>query len=140
MGEAGLQCSLTRAELEAMAEPLLARVGAACAQAMSDSGLRRGDLHAVELVGGFSRMPAVQGVLQQVRSPPPLPPSSPCGLAPPLCPACISACPRPRRVDASPAPLPLPRAPPLPCAPRRSAWSPNPNPNPNPNQALGVEP
>ena len=87
VGEAGLQCSLTRAELEAMAEPLLARVGAACAQAMSDSGLRPGDLHSVELVGGFSRMPAVQGVLQEVRSPPPLPPSSPCGLAPPLCPA-----------------------------------------------------
>ena len=72
VGEAGLQCSLTRTELEALAQPLLARVGAACEQAMSDSGLRPGDLHAVELVGGFSRMPALHGVLQEVRSPPTL--------------------------------------------------------------------
>ena len=66
VGDAGLQCSLTRAELEEMAQPLLARVGAASKQAMSDSGLRPEDLHAVELVGGFSRMPALHGVLQQV--------------------------------------------------------------------------
>ena len=70
VGEAGLQCSLTRTELEALAQPLLARVGAACKQAMSDSGLRPEDLHSVELVGGFSRMPALHGVLQEVCSPP----------------------------------------------------------------------
>lgn len=70
VGDAALQCSLTRTELEALAQPLLARVGAACKQAMSDSGLRPGDLHAVELVGAFSRMPALHGVLQQVCSPP----------------------------------------------------------------------
>jgi molecular chaperone DnaK (HSP70) len=57
VGEAGLQCSLTRAELEAMAAPLLARVGEACARALAGAGVPPADLHAVEMVGGFSRSP-----------------------------------------------------------------------------------
>ena len=38
-------------------------------QAMADSGLRAKDLHSIELVGGFSRMPALQAVLQEVPKP-----------------------------------------------------------------------
>ncbi len=59
-GSSSFEKSITRAELETMAEAWIARTIRCCRQAMLDSGLEVGDLDEVVLVGGSTRMPAVQ--------------------------------------------------------------------------------
>jgi molecular chaperone HscA len=51
---------ITAAELEVMVRPWLARTGTACRRALRDAGLVPADLDGVILVGGSTRMPAVQ--------------------------------------------------------------------------------
>jgi molecular chaperone DnaK len=56
--------SLTRAELEKIADPLVARTIARCNLALADAKLAPADINAVVLVGGSTRMPLVR---QRVR-------------------------------------------------------------------------
>ncbi len=60
VGPKHLNTKLTRAKLDALAEPLLARIEGPCRTALKDSGLSSADINEVILVGGMTRMPAVQ--------------------------------------------------------------------------------
>lgn len=67
MNESGplhLEMTLTRAKLEDLTRDLLDRLVGPTKQAMEDAGLKPGDIDQVILVGGMTRMPAVQ---QKVR-------------------------------------------------------------------------
>jgi molecular chaperone DnaK len=55
-----LDTTLTRAEVERLVEPLVARTLRTCARVLSDKGLGPDDIDEVILVGGQSRMPLVQ--------------------------------------------------------------------------------
>ncbi len=57
---------LTRAELDALIAPLLARTGVACRRAMKDAGLATGELDGIILVGGATRVPAVRQYVASV--------------------------------------------------------------------------
>ncbi len=59
-GSSSLEKTITRAELDAMTKGWIARTLKCCQQAMHDSGLSLGDLNAVVMVGGSTRMPAVR--------------------------------------------------------------------------------
>ena len=59
-GKNSLEKTITREELDAMTKPWIAKTLKCCRQAMLDSGLENGDLDAVVLVGGSTRMPAVR--------------------------------------------------------------------------------
>jgi molecular chaperone DnaK len=58
-GPLHLEMTLTRAKLEELTRELVERVVGPTKQAMSDAGLKMGDLDQVVLVGGMTRMPAV---------------------------------------------------------------------------------
>jgi len=64
-GPLHLEMTLSRAKLEELTRELLDRVVGPTKQAMDDAGLKTGDIHQVILVGGMTRMPAVQ---EKVRS------------------------------------------------------------------------
>jgi len=51
---------LTRAKLESLVGDLIKRTIAPCKKALADAGLKAGDIDEVVLVGGMTRMPAVQ--------------------------------------------------------------------------------
>jgi molecular chaperone DnaK len=51
---------LSRAKLEALCADLLERLDGPCITALKDAGLRASDINEVVLVGGMTRMPAVQ--------------------------------------------------------------------------------
>jgi molecular chaperone DnaK len=59
-GPKHLNMKLTRAKLEALCSDLLERLDAPCLTALKDAGLRTSDINEVVLVGGMTRMPAVQ--------------------------------------------------------------------------------
>lgn len=59
-GPKHLQLTLTRAKLESLVENLIDRCITPCEKALKDSGLSKEQIHDVILVGGMSRMPAVQ--------------------------------------------------------------------------------
>lgn len=59
-GPKHLNLKLSRAKLEALCEGLLSRLTGPCQTALKDSGLSPGELDEVILVGGMTRMPAVQ--------------------------------------------------------------------------------
>jgi molecular chaperone DnaK len=65
-GPKHLTASLSREELEELVEDLLTRLDEPCHQALSDAGLTPADLDEVILVGGMTRMPAVQAKVEQV--------------------------------------------------------------------------
>ena len=64
-GPKHLVLTMERQTLEDLAEPLVAQSFAACEQALADSGLRRGDIDEILLVGGMTRMPLVQTMVAQ---------------------------------------------------------------------------
>jgi molecular chaperone DnaK len=64
-GPLHLEMTLTRAKLEELTRELLERVVGPTKQAMDDAGMKVGDIDQVILVGGMTRMPAVQ---EKVRS------------------------------------------------------------------------
>ncbi len=63
-GPKHLNMKLTRAKLESLVEDLIEKVVGPCKTALKDAGLSPADINQVILVGGMTRMPAVQ---QKVR-------------------------------------------------------------------------
>jgi molecular chaperone DnaK len=59
-GPKHLNMKLTRSKLEALCSELIDRTEGPCRQALKDAGLSASDIHEVILVGGMTRMPAVQ--------------------------------------------------------------------------------
>jgi molecular chaperone DnaK len=59
-GPKHLVLTLTRAKLEQITADLVDRTIAPVKQALSDAGLTAGDIHEIVLVGGMTRMPAIQ--------------------------------------------------------------------------------
>lgn len=65
-GPKHLALTLTRAQLEQLTADLIERTKEPCLKAMKDAGVSPSDIHDVILVGGMSRMPAVQAVVQEI--------------------------------------------------------------------------
>src|SRR5438128_1581695 len=57
---------LTRSKLEALCADLIDRTEGPCRQALKDAGLSPSDIHEVILVGGMTRMPAVQERVKKI--------------------------------------------------------------------------
>jgi molecular chaperone DnaK len=64
-GPKHLQTSLTRSKLEQMVEDLIARSIEPCRLALKDAGVSISDIHEVVLVGGMTRMPAIQSAVAE---------------------------------------------------------------------------
>jgi len=65
-GPLHLEMTLSRAKLEELTRDLLDRVVGPTKQAMDDAGLKTGDIDQVILVGGMTRMPAVQAKVRDL--------------------------------------------------------------------------
>lgn len=65
-GPKHLNIKLTRSKLEALVEELVNRTVAPCKMALNDAGLTASEIDEVILVGGQSRMPKVQEVVEKV--------------------------------------------------------------------------
>jgi len=65
-GPKHLQMTLTRAKLEQLTEALIQRTVGPCRQALSDAKLSASDIDEVVLVGGQTRMPAVQAKVKEL--------------------------------------------------------------------------
>ena len=61
-----LEMRVTRDEFEALLEPYLKETAACCRRALGDAGMSEGELDAVVLVGGSSRIPAVRRLVAEV--------------------------------------------------------------------------
>jgi molecular chaperone DnaK len=57
---------LTRAKLESLVADLIDKTAAPCEKALKDAGLKASDIDAVVLVGGMTRMPAVQKKVKSI--------------------------------------------------------------------------
>ena len=57
---------LNRAKLEQLVSDLISRTADPCEKALKDAGLKAADIDAVVLVGGMTRMPAVQEKVKQI--------------------------------------------------------------------------
>ena len=57
---------LTRAKLESLVADLIDKTAAPCEKALKDAGLKASDIDAVVLVGGMTRMPAVQEKVKKI--------------------------------------------------------------------------
>ncbi len=69
MDESGpkhLALTLTRSQLESLASNLIDRTREPCLKALKDAGLSKEDIGDVILVGGMSRMPAVQEMVKSI--------------------------------------------------------------------------
>ena len=64
-GPKHLTMTLTRAKLEQLIDPILQRLKAPISKALMDSGLKKGDVDKVILVGGPTRMPSVQNIFKE---------------------------------------------------------------------------
>jgi len=62
-GPQHLQMKLTRAKLEQLTEDLIERTVGPCKQALADAKLKPSDVDEVILVGGMTRMPAIQQIV-----------------------------------------------------------------------------
>jgi molecular chaperone DnaK len=65
-GPKHLQYTLTRARLEQMIDDLMRKTIGPCNQAMSDAGVKAEDIDEVVLVGGSTRIPAVQQIVRDL--------------------------------------------------------------------------
>jgi molecular chaperone DnaK len=65
-GPKHLNFTLTRAKLEQLCDDLIERSIKPCEQALSDAHLKASDIDQVILVGGMTRMPAVQEAVRQI--------------------------------------------------------------------------
>ncbi len=63
--------TMTRSELELLTSDLVEKTLEPCAKALADAGLANADIHNVILVGGMTRMPAVQAAVKQFFGRPP---------------------------------------------------------------------
>jgi len=65
-GPKHLNMKLTRSKLEALCADLIDKTEGPCRQALKDAGLTPGDINEVILVGGMTRMPAVQERVKRI--------------------------------------------------------------------------
>jgi molecular chaperone DnaK len=65
-GPKHLQLKLSRARFEQMVQPLVERTKGPCLSALKDAGLKPSDIHEVVLVGGSTRIPAVQALVREL--------------------------------------------------------------------------
>jgi molecular chaperone DnaK len=65
-GPKHLQMELTRAKFEQMTADLVERTKGPCVNALSDAGLKAADIDEVILVGGSTRIPAVQKLVKEL--------------------------------------------------------------------------
>jgi molecular chaperone DnaK len=65
-GPKHLAITLTRAKLESLAHNLIERTKEPCLKALKDAGLTKDDIGEVILVGGMTRMPAVQEMVTSI--------------------------------------------------------------------------
>src|SRR5438128_3018020 len=65
-GPKHLNMKLTRAKLEALVDDLIERTVAPCKAALRDAGLQPSEINEVVLVGGQTRMPKVQEIVQNL--------------------------------------------------------------------------
>ncbi|MCE5318335.1 MAG: molecular chaperone DnaK [Parachlamydia sp.] len=65
-GPKHLALTLTRAKLESLTHNLIERTREPCLKALKDSGLAKQDIGEVILVGGMTRMPAVQEMVKEI--------------------------------------------------------------------------
>ncbi|MDC7220237.1 MAG: molecular chaperone DnaK [Spirochaetales bacterium] len=65
-GPKHLQYNLTRAKFEQMASSLVERTRIPCEKALKDAGYSASDIDEVILVGGSTRIPAVQDIVKQI--------------------------------------------------------------------------
>jgi molecular chaperone DnaK len=65
-GPKHLNMKLTRSKLEALCADLIDRTEGPCRQALKDAGLSSSDIHEVILVGGMTRVPAVQERVKKI--------------------------------------------------------------------------
>jgi molecular chaperone DnaK len=65
-GPKHLNIKLTRSKLEALCGELIDRTEGPCRQALKDAGFSASDIHEVILVGGMTRMPAVQERVKKI--------------------------------------------------------------------------
>lgn len=65
-GPKHLAITLTRAKLESLAHDLIERTKEPCIKALKDAGLSKDDIGEVILVGGMTRMPAVQQMVTSI--------------------------------------------------------------------------
>ncbi len=65
-GPKHLNLKLTRSKLEALCSGLLERIEGPCNTALRDAGLSASEIHEVILVGGMTRMPAVQEAVKRI--------------------------------------------------------------------------
>ena len=63
-GPLHLNVKMTRAKLESLVEDLVKKTIGPCETALKDSGYKKSDIDEVVLVGGMTRMPAVQAAVQ----------------------------------------------------------------------------
>jgi molecular chaperone DnaK len=65
-GPKHLNETLTRAQLEELVAPLIERLTSPCLRALEDASMTASDIDRVILVGGMTRMPAVQRKVQEI--------------------------------------------------------------------------
>lgn len=65
-GPKHLNVKLSRAKFEELAADLITRTVGPCEKAMKDAGLSKGEINEVILVGGMTRMPAVQAKVKEI--------------------------------------------------------------------------
>lgn len=65
-GPKHLSMTLTRAKLESLTHNLIERTREPCLKALQDAGLKKEDINEVILVGGMTRMPAVQEIVKTI--------------------------------------------------------------------------
>ncbi len=65
-GPKHLTLTLTRSKLEQLTHDLIERTVKPCQKALQDSGVMKDDIYEVILVGGMTRMPAVQRKVQEI--------------------------------------------------------------------------
>ncbi len=65
-GPKHLNIKITRAKLESLIDDLLAKLEGPCRTAMRDAGFSAGEINEVILVGGMTRMPAVQSMVKRI--------------------------------------------------------------------------
>ncbi|MEE8138721.1 MAG: molecular chaperone DnaK, partial [Thermoanaerobaculia bacterium] len=65
-GPKHLNIKLSRSKLEQMVEDIIQRSVEPCRQALKDAGIQDSDIHEIVLVGGQTRMPAVQELVKKI--------------------------------------------------------------------------
>jgi len=65
-GPKHMNFKMTRAKLEALTKPLIDRTKEPCLKAIKDAGVQTKDVNEVVLVGGMTRMPKVQEMVQDI--------------------------------------------------------------------------